>query len=104
MRRIGIVSMIVLMLSMLAFVPYSRMSPNELLKRKATPTPTTGPLPAPTLLSPPNGATVSGVVTLAWRAVPGAARYHLQAGLNPYHDEQSNIIDKGSLTDTSYTF
>lgn len=81
-------------------------------KRKPTPTPAPPPtatpapvqLTAPTLVSPPNGATVSGQVTFVWSAVPGVARYHLQAGLNPYHDGQSNIIDEWSLTDTSYSF
>src|SRR5215211_2735206 len=72
-------------------------------KRQPTPTPAHPPtatpvrLTAPTLISPPNGATVSGEVTLLWSAVPGAARYHLQAHLNPYHDEQSNIIEQWGL-------
>ena len=81
-------------------------------KRKPTRTPTSLPtatpapveLTAPTLLSPPDGATVSGQVTFVWSTVQGAAHYHLQAGLNPYHDGQFNIIDQWSLTDTSYSF
>ena len=117
MKRIPIVLMIVLMLSMVAFVPYALTSHNELQKprptpHKPTPTPTPPPtatsapvqLTAPILLSPPYGATVGGQVTMKWSAVPGAARYHLQAGLNQYFDGQFNIIEQWSLTDTSYTF
>jgi hypothetical protein len=75
-------------------------------KRKPIRAPTPAPvqLPAPTLLSPPNSATVSGQVNFVWSAVPGAARYHLQAAPNPYHDAQFNIIDQWGLTDTSYPF
>src|SRR6266498_3377870 len=117
MKRIPIVLMIVLMLSMVAFVPSALTSANELQKARPTPhkpTRTPTPLPtatsapvqltAPTLLSPPYGATVGGQVTMKWSAVPGAARYHLQAGLNTYFDGQFNIIEQWSLTDTSYTF
>jgi len=117
MKRIPIVLMIVLMLSMVAFVPSALTSANELQKARPTPhkpTRTPTPLPtatsapvqltAPTLLSPHYGATVGGQVTMKWSAVPGAARYHLQAGLNTYFDGQFNIIEQWSLTDTSYTF
>jgi hypothetical protein len=76
--------------------------------RTPTPLPTATPAPveltAPALISPPNGATVSAQVTFVWSAVPGAASYHLQAGLNPYFDTQYNIINEWSLTDTSYSF
>jgi len=99
------------MLSTVAFVPYTLRPHDELFRPKRTPTPlaTATPAPvlltAPTLISPPNGATVpGGDVTLVWSAVPGAACYHVQAGLNVYLDEQSNIIDYGCWTDTSYTF
>jgi len=110
--------MIVLMLSMVAFVPSALTSANELQKARPTPhkptrTPTPSPtatsapvqLPAPTLISPPYGATVGGQVTLEWSAVVGAARYRVQASVNPfeYGEEQSKIIDSW-VTETSYTF
>jgi hypothetical protein len=31
-------------------------------------------------------------------------RYHLQAGLNQYHDQQYNILEPWGLTEPSYTF
>jgi hypothetical protein len=51
--------------------------------RTPIPPPTTTPalqLPAPTLLSPPNGSTVGlGPLTWRWSAVPGAACYSFEA-------------------------
>jgi hypothetical protein len=81
---------------MAASVLVVRAAPSE--QRRPT------PLPAPTLVSPANGATVTGTVTLKWNAVPGAKCYHLQAHLNPYFDQQYNIIEQWCLTGTSYTF
>jgi hypothetical protein len=112
MKRIQIFLIITVMLSMLAFVPDTQRSQNELLRRKPTRTPTPLPtatsapvvLTAPTLISPPQGATVSGQVTFMWSAVPGATRYHLQAGLHPYFDQQYNIIEQSGLTEPSYSF
>jgi hypothetical protein len=110
MKRIYIVLMIVLMLSMLAFVPYPLMAENELYQQKSRPIaqpiaiPAPVQLTAPTLLSPANGATVSGKITWTWNAVPGAACYHLQAGRGTNLDEQYNIINRSCLTDMSYTF
>jgi hypothetical protein len=111
MKRIYIVVLTVLMLSVAAFAPYAPTSSDKVAKPRRTPTPIATPtsapvtLTAPTLLSPANGSTVhTGDVTFAWSAVPGAARYHIQAGLNPYFDEQFNIIENWSLTEPSYTF
>lgn len=93
--------MLVLMLSMASFVPSASASPDESHRRP----PSGGTLTAPTLISPANGATVhTGNLTFTWNPVPGAVRYHLQAGLNPYHDQQYNILDRWSLTEPSYTF
>jgi hypothetical protein len=109
MKR-NIVLMIGLMLSMLAFVPYSVRPQNELSQRKLEPAsqplaiPASVQLAAPTLLSPPNGATISGNITWTWNAVPGAACYQLQAGKGTNLDAQYNIINRWCLTDTSYTF
>jgi hypothetical protein len=58
-----------------------------------TPTPTSILHGAPTLLSPANGAFVSANPTLVWRAVSGAARYHLQVGSGTSFDEQANAIE-----------
>jgi len=109
MKRIFIVVASVLMLGMAAFAPYAPTSSNAVAKPRRTPTPTPTSVPvtltAPTLLSPANGSTVhTGDVTFAWSAVPGAARYHIQAGLNTYFDGQYNIIEWWNLTDPSYTF
>lgn len=112
MKRIFFVLIVVVMLSMAAVVPYASASPDEFHRRR---TPTPRPLPtatspssaltAPTLLSPANGTTIGiGNVTFTWKPVPGAVRYHLQAGLNQYHDQQYNILENGSLTEPSYTF
>jgi len=93
--------MMVGMLSMAAVVPYASASPDEFHRRRTpTPRPTATPvsvtLTAPTLLSPEDGATMhTGNLTFAWSPVPGAARYHIQAG---------GIIEYWGLTDTSYTF
>ena len=109
MKRIFIVVASVLMLGMAAFAPYAPTSSNAVAKPRRTPTPTPTSVPvtltAPTLLSPANGSTVhTGDVTFAWSAVPGAARYHIQAGLNTYFDGQYNIIEWWNLTVLSYTF
>jgi hypothetical protein len=109
MKRIFVVIATVLLLGVAAFAPYAPTSPDKAIKprRTPTPTPTTAPvtLTAPTLLSPANGSTVhTGDLTFTWTAVLGAARYHIQAGLNTYFDQQSNIIEQWSLTDPSYTF
>jgi hypothetical protein len=108
MKRIFIVVVAVLMLGLAAFAPYAPTSSDEVAKpkrRTPTPTPTSVTLTAPTLLSPANGSTVhTGDLTFTWTAVPGAARYHIQAGLNPYFDGQFNIIENWGLTEPSYTF
>src|SRR6266540_1041340 len=109
MKRMFIVVATVLILGVAAFTPYAPSNAAAKPKRTPTPipTPTTAPvtLTAPTLLSPANGSTVhTGEVTFAWSAVPGAARYHLQAGLGTAFDGQYNIIEQWSLTDPSYTF
>lgn len=113
MIRLHMTRLSAILLTLVAFVLALSMTAPTVAEaqRKPTRTPIPSPtatpapqLPAPTLLSPPNGATVSGEVTLVWSAAPGAAYYHLQAGLNPYHDQQFNIIEEWSLTDTSYSF
>jgi hypothetical protein len=126
MKRIFVVVAIVLMLGVAAFAPYppasnSEVSLADLAKRtptsapgtvtsptpstKSTPTAASVTLGAPTLLSPANGSTVhTGNVTFAWTAVPGAARYHLQAGSGTAFDQQYNIIERWTLTEPSYTF
>jgi hypothetical protein len=75
---------------------------------KSTPTPVSAPTPepvevaAPALISPPNGAVVSGEVTFVWSTVPGAACYEWEAGLTTDFDGQSNLRSS-CLTDTAYT-
>jgi hypothetical protein len=97
MKRIyTAVVMTVLIFGMAAFAPYSPISSNELQETNLT---------APLLISPANGATLSpGSVTLTWNPVRGAACYHVQAGLGTNMNEQSNVIDRGCVTGTSYTF
>ena len=117
MNRIFFVITAALMLGMAAFAPHTPMSPEGVVTLKQTPTPApvtpttpvkvTTPvrLVAPTLLSPANGSTVhTGNVTFSWSAVPGAARYHLQAGSGTAFDGQYNIIEYWGLTSPSYTF
>ncbi len=120
MKRISIVFAIALMFSMAAFAPYAPSSskPNEQLLRPRhtpTPTPTTAPAPtsttapagltAPTLLTPANNVTLHpGNVTWSWTAVPGAVRYHIQAGNGTAFDQQYNIIEYWDLTTTSWSF
>ncbi|RPI93239.1 MAG: hypothetical protein EHM40_10480 [Chloroflexi bacterium] len=100
MKRTFFVSMLVVMLSMASFVSYASASPDTSHRR-----PPSGGLTAPTLISPANGTTVPlGNVTWAWNPVPGASRYHLQAGRGPNLDAQYNIIDRFNLTQPSYTF
>jgi len=110
MKRILIVLATLFLLGVAAFTPYAPTS-DQAARPRRTPTPTAIPtaapvtLTAPTLLSPANGSTVhSGDVTFSWTAVPGAAHYHIQAGLNPYFDGQYNIIEHWSLTEPLYTF
>jgi hypothetical protein len=99
-KRIFFVWMLVVMLSMASFVSYASASPDESHRP-----PSGSGLAAPTLIAPANGATVPlGNVTWSWKPVPGAARYHLQAGRGPNLDGQYNIIDRWSLTEPSYTF
>jgi hypothetical protein len=102
-KRIFFVLILVLMLSMAAVVPYASASPDDYHRRR-TPTPRPRPtatsasvtLTAPTLLSPANGETRhTGNLIFTWSPVPGAARYHIQAG---------GIIENWSLTEPSYTF
>lgn len=112
MKRILIVLTVVLIFAMLAaFAPYAPPDSSDTWRRRRTPTPRPSATPAsvtltaPRLLSPENGATVhTGNLTFSWTPVPGAARYHIQAGLGTAFDEQSNIIEYWSLTDPSYTF
>ncbi len=109
MKRIFFAVMLVVMLSLATAVSYASASPEDYHRRRTpaprpTATSVSGGLRAPTLLSPANNATLhAGNVTWSWTAVPGAARYHLQAGLNTAFDQQYNIIDQGSTT-PSYTF
>ena len=80
-------------------------------KRKPTRTPIPPPtatpapqLPAPTLLSPPNGATVGlGPLTWKWSEVPGATCYSFEAGSSPDFDQTGAFLSQGCLTDTSFT-
>jgi hypothetical protein len=110
MKRILIVLATLFLLGVTAFTPYAPTS-DQAARPRRTPTPTAiptavpGTLTAPTLLSPANGSTVhTGDVTFAWTAVPGAARYHIQAGSGTAFDGQYNIIERWSLTEPSYTF
>lgn len=105
MKRIFLVVVAVLMLGMAAFAPYAPTFSDEAARPRRTPTPTPVTLTAPSLLAPANGSTVhTGNLTFAWSAVPGAARYHLQAGGGINFDETFNIIENWSLTEPSYTF
>jgi hypothetical protein len=114
MTRSHIKWLTAILITLVAFALASSMTKPIVAEAKRKPTRTPTPLPtatpapveltAPTLISPPNGATVSGQVTFVWSAVPGAACYHLQAGLHPYLDTQSNVFNEGCLTDTSYSF
>lgn len=93
MKQVLTVVMTVLMLGAVAFTPYA-----------PAPSSTAAGLSAPTLIAPANNSTVhTGPVTWSWKPVPGAARYHLQAGFNTAFDQQYNIIDQ-SVTAPSYTF
>lgn len=98
-----------------AFLLAFNMFQPTLVEAKRPPSPTPRPpptgtaapdeLPAPELLSIANAATVStGEITFAWSAVPGAACYQLQAGVDQFLDQQFNPIDRGCITATSYTF
>lgn len=119
MKRIFVLLAAVLMLGVAAFAPYAPASHDEAVTLKRTPTPIAATpvtpvkatatasvrLTAPTLLTPANGSTVhTGDVTFSWTAVPGAARYHLQAGSGTAFDGQYNIIEYWGLTQPSYTF
>ena len=62
----------------------------------------TGSLSAPTLSSPPNGATgISITPTLAWNAVPGATSYQLQVSTRSNFSRI--IVNQIGMTGTSYT-
>ena len=101
MKQKFLVVMFVVMLSMASFVSYASASPDESHRQP----PAGGALTAPALISPANGTTVPlGNVTWSWKPVPGAARYHLQAGRGSSLDAQYNIIDRYNLTQPSYTF
>ncbi len=114
MKRLSIVFAIALIFSMAAFVPYTSntLKPNDVSFRPRhtptpQPTPTTVPasLTAPTLRTPANNATLHpGNVTWSWTPVPGAVRYHLQAGGGTFFDQQYNIIEYWGLTTTSWSF
>jgi hypothetical protein len=105
MKRIFIVVATVLLLGVAAFAPYAPTSSDEAAKRRRTPTPAPVTLTAPSLLAPSNGSTVhTGSLTFSWAPVPGAARYHIQAGGGTNFDETYNIIENWSLTEPSYTF
>ncbi|MGQ9819498.1 MAG: hypothetical protein ACUVQ1_06185 [Candidatus Kapaibacteriales bacterium] len=58
-------------------------------------------LPAPTLLSPQNNATVDIPVTLQWRSVSGATSYRLQVAKTL--NFESPTLDVSDLLDTTYT-
>jgi hypothetical protein len=107
-KRIFVVFLVVWMFSMLAaFIPYALPQSEDEYHRRRTPTPRppSGTLTAPALISPANGTTVhTGNLTWSWSPVPGAARYHLQAGGGTAFDQQYNIIEYWGLTDPSYTF
>jgi len=105
-KRKLFVLMMALVLSMASFVSYASASPDE---RHRRPTPTPRPpsvgLTAPILISPENGVTVhTGNLTWSWNPVPGAARYHFQAGGGTSFDSQYNIIEYWGLTEPTYTF
>src|ERR1041385_1797638 len=110
MKRILIVFATVLMLGIVAFVPYAPTSADGVAKPRRTPTPqptatSSATLSAPTLLSPDNGATIhTGTLTFSWTPVSGAARYHFQGGGGTNFDETYNILENWSLTEPSYTF
>lgn len=100
MKRKFFVLLTVVVLSMASFVSYASAAPDESHRKPAS-----GGLTAPVLLSPENGVTIHpGNLTWSWKPVPGAARYHLQAGNGTAFDGQYNIIDRWSLTEPSYTF
>jgi len=89
------------MIGMTLILGISVLVPQLAMAKRQHPT---AALSAPTLISPSNGATVSGTVTFAWTAIAGAARYHIQVGSGTNFGEQSNIIENWSLTKPSYTF
>lgn len=104
MKTVFVVMATVLLLAASAFAPYAPASQNAARPRR-TPTPAPVTLTAPTLLTPANGSTVhTGDVTFSWTAVPGAARYHIQAAGGTAFDQQYNIIEYWGLTQPSYTF
>lgn len=107
MKRKFFVLVMVLVLSLASFVSYASAASDPSHRRPPTPTPTspsTG-LVAPTLLTPQNNVTLHpGTVTWSWTSVPGAARYHIQAGNGTAFNQQYNIIEYWGLTTTSYSF
>jgi len=105
MKRILTILATVLMFGIVAYAPYGSPNPSEALPGRHTPTPAPVTLTAPALLSPANGATIHpGNLVFSWTSVPGAARYHIQAGGSTNFDESYNIIEYWSLTSPSYTF
>jgi len=67
-------------------------------------TTTDQPLAAPVLLEPIDSAiSVSTRPTFVWNAVPGATKYHLQAGLEPSFNEFSLLLNLNDISNTSYT-
>ena len=112
MKRILTVLLVVWVFTMLAaFAPYAPPNAPDASHKRRTPTPlptatsASVTLTAPTLLSPENGATIhTGNLTFSWTPVPGAARYHFQAGSGTSFDQQYNILENWSLTEPSYTF
>jgi hypothetical protein len=112
MKRMSVVSILGLMLlGTLAAAPQDlsanqgeshRPRPKPSPTPASTPTPVPVELTAPTLISPPNGAVVSGQVTFEWSPVRGAACYVWEGGLTTNFGEQSNLYSS-CLTDTAYT-
>ncbi|MGA9116136.1 MAG: T9SS type A sorting domain-containing protein [Bacteroidota bacterium] len=56
---------------------------------------------AASLVSPPNGGTVSSTVTLSWNAVPNATRYRVQVATDSSFTPGSIVLHDSTLTGTS---
>jgi hypothetical protein len=66
--------------------------------------PATPDIPAPTLASPPNGATnVSSTPTLSWNASSCVTNFGLQVAKDSSFPTSSIVVDQSGITSTSYT-
>lgn len=110
MKKLLVVLCLVVMFGLVAYVPAGLAAEPEVRRPRRTPTPRppSPPAPAhltaPVLLTPANGSTVAGQLNFTWTAVPGAARYHIQAGSGTDFYGQYNILENWSLTQPSYSF